>query len=334
MGRRELPPIISATPMPNRPLIVRLRNWVGDVTLGLPLLQRLTNADYSLTLVGKPWARDLLAGHGWPVHVLPKKLGERVRLLRKLRNEALQSDPSFCQRINAIALPYSFSSALDMRLAGLRTLGHAHEGRSWLLARSIARTNTQHEIANYWQLGDSLLGAAAPLPEQIDLRVSGEHQERATALIAEHGLSRGFVVVCPFSGGTFEGQDKTWPGFADFVTKALPSLGYPIVICPGPGEAGAAQQHFATAVVMSNVDLGTYAALLQAASLMISNDTGPGHIAAAVGTPVLSVLGPSDPAQWRAWGPKVHLVQGQQPGRDWPDIGAVLAAAQRLLAQR
>ena len=244
--------------MPNRPLIVRLRNWVGDVTLGLPLLQRLTDAGYSLTLVGKPWARDLLAGHGWPVHVLPKKLAERVRLLRKLRNEALQSDPSFCQRINAIALPYSFSSALDMRLAGLRPLGHAHEGRSWLLARSIARTGTQHEIANYWQLGDCLLGVAAPLPEQIDLRVSGEHQERAAALIEAHGLSPGFVVVCPFAGGTFEGQDKTWPGFADCVTKALPALGHPIVICPGPGETEAAQQHFASAVVMSNVDLGTW----------------------------------------------------------------------------
>ena len=221
-----------------------------------------------------------------------------------------------------------------MRLAGLRTLGHAHEGRSWLLARSIARTNTQHEIANYWQLGDCLLGAAAPLPVQIDLHVSGAHQARATALIAEHGLRPGFVVVCPFSGGTFEGQDKTWPGFADFVKGALLSLGYPAVICPGPGETETAQQHFASAVVMSNVDLGTYAALLQAASLMISNDTGPGHIAAAVGTPVLSVLGPSDPAQWRAWGPQVHLVQGQQPGRDWPDIGTVLAAARPLLAQR
>ena len=59
-------------------------------------------------------------------------------------------------------------------------------------------------------------------------------------------------------------------------------------------------------------------ALLQRAAVMVSNDTGPGHLAAAVGTPLVSVLGPSDPAQWRAWGLQVHLVQGDGgwPGRD------------------
>ena len=59
---------------PNRPLIVRLRNWVGDVTLAVPMLQRLAAAGHDLQLVGKGWARDLLAGHGWPVQVLPKTL--------------------------------------------------------------------------------------------------------------------------------------------------------------------------------------------------------------------------------------------------------------------
>mgnify|MGYP000529422614 CR=1 FL=1 len=67
---------------PALPLIVRLRNWVGDVVLSLPTLQRLAAAGHDLRLVGKGWARDLLAGQGWPVHVLPKPLGERVKLLR------------------------------------------------------------------------------------------------------------------------------------------------------------------------------------------------------------------------------------------------------------
>ena len=58
--------------LPRRPLIVRLRNWVGDVTLGVPTLQRLADAGYDLRLVGKGWAADLLAGHGWPVEALGK----------------------------------------------------------------------------------------------------------------------------------------------------------------------------------------------------------------------------------------------------------------------
>ena len=52
-------------PSPSRPLIVRLRNWVGDVTLGVPTLQRLADHGYALQLVGKGWARDLLAGQGF-----------------------------------------------------------------------------------------------------------------------------------------------------------------------------------------------------------------------------------------------------------------------------
>ena len=317
---------------PTRPLIVRLRNWVGDVTLGLPTLQRLSDAGYALQLIGKGWARDLLAGHGWPVHGLPTTLRERVAQLRDLRAQALELDPGFGTRLNAVAWPYSFSSALEMRLAGLRAIGHAHEGRGLLLARSVARPHEhpkRHELEVYWQLASALLGGDAPLPIRIDLRPSAQHQAQAAALLTRYGIGDGFVVICPFAGGTFSGQDKTWPGFSGFAAQELATLGHRVVICPGPGEEALAAAHFAGATLLPDVTLGTYAALLQAAALMISNDTGPGHMAAAVGTPLVSVLGPSDPAQWRAWGPGVQLVQGQ---RDWPARGEVLAAVQRMLS--
>jgi heptosyltransferase-2 len=62
--------------------------------------------------------------------------------------------------------------------------------------------------------------------------------------------------------------------------------------------------------------------------LVVSNDTGPGHIAAAVGAPLLSVLGPTDPSRWGAVGPGVHIVQ-QTAG--WPTVEAVATRAQALL---
>ena len=58
-----------------RPLIVRLRNWVGDVVLSVPLLQRLDAAGYQLQLLGRAWAQDLLAGPGWPVQTLAPQAG-------------------------------------------------------------------------------------------------------------------------------------------------------------------------------------------------------------------------------------------------------------------
>lgn len=316
---------------PPRPLIVRLRNWVGDVTLGVPMLQRLAAEGHALTLVGKGWARDLLAGQGWPVHVLPKTTSERIALLRRLRAEL---QPPGTRRapgqIDALCLPDSLSSALEFRLAGLRALGHAWEGRSLLLGRAVPRQRGVHELQVYWQLGDALLGRAAPLPTHIALQPTADQQAQARALRAAHGIDAGCVLICPFAGGTWNQQDKIWPGFAHFAATVLPTLGRRVVVCPGPGdEEAVARTQYPGATLLAGVNLGVYAALLQDAALMLSNDTGPGHLAAAVGTPLVSVMGPSDPTLWHPWGPQVQVLGGH--GR-WPEAATVLQAVQRALA--
>src|SRR5688572_8121816 len=122
--------------MPPRPLIVRLRNWVGDVILGVPALKLLASHGYDLQLIGKGWAAPLLAGEGWPTQARAATWRERVAQLRALRTAARGHDPSFDQRENALVLPTSFSGALEMRLAGLRAVGYAQEARGFLLARS------------------------------------------------------------------------------------------------------------------------------------------------------------------------------------------------------
>jgi ADP-heptose:LPS heptosyltransferase len=265
------------------------------------------------------------------VHALPKTMGERITLLRRLAAEAQGMDPGFGHRLNALCLPDSFSSALEFRVAGLRALGHAHEGRSLLLAHAMPLPRSLHALQVYWQMGEALLGATAPLPQAIGLRVSDTHRAQAQALRDSHGIARGSLFICPFAGGTWAQQDKTWPDFPAFAARQLPAFGRRVVVCPGPGEEAVAREHFASSTVLNGVGLGTYAALLQDAALMVANDTGPGHMAAAVGTPLVSVLGPSDPALWRAWGPAVELVQGTG---GWPTADAVAQAVQRALATR
>ncbi|HZF78696.1 MAG TPA: glycosyltransferase family 9 protein, partial [Rubrivivax sp.] len=153
-------------------------------------------------------------------------------------------------------------------------------------------------------------------------------EQQADALLQAHRIRPGLIVICPFAGGTWSKQDKTWPAFAPFAAAVLHRFGRDVVICPGPGEEAIAREHFATAMTLPNVGLGAYAALLKRAALMIANDTGPGHIAAAVGTPLISVLGPSDPAQWRAWGANVRLLQGPE---GWPPAEAVEHAVAQAL---
>jgi heptosyltransferase-2 len=318
--------------MPSRPLVVRLRNWVGDVILGVPALHLLRDHGYALTLVGKGWAPALLAGEGWPVHVRPAGLRQRIVQLRELKRDALAMDAGFDRRDNALVLPTSFSGALEMRLAGLRAIGYAQEARGWLLARAEPITYGGHALASYWELACRFLrlDPKTPPPARIGLATRPEDQASADALIGAHGLGDRFIVICPFAGGQFEKQDKTWPAFADF-TRALLAQGHRVVACPGPGEEAIVTGRHAGVTMLGGVKLGVYAGLLRRAALVVSNDTGPAHLAAAVDAPVLSVLGPTKPEQWAPWGPTVQVVR-RWP--EWPGVDDVMARVGAVVPAR
>jgi heptosyltransferase-2 len=319
--------------MQTRPLIVRLRNWVGDVILGVPALKLLASHGYQLQLIGKGWAPALLAGQSWPTHVRPSTWRERVAQLRGLRRAARAADRGFDARENALVLPTSFSGALEMRLAGLRAVGYAQEARGFLLARSVPITYGGHALISYWELACRLLGIEQPVPASIGLRVAPADVERADALLREHGVGPGFVVICPFAGGTFEKLDKTWPHFPAFA-RALLASGRPVIACPGPGEEALLREQYPGVMSLEGVKLGAYGALLQRAALLVSNDTGPGHLAAAVGGRVISVLGPTKPEQWAPWGPTVTIVQRPQPADAivWPEAGEVMERMRAVVA--
>lgn len=308
------------------PLIVRLRNWVGDVVLSVPTLQRLQASGFELHLVGKGWAGDLLAGFGWQVHKLPARHFERLGQLQQLRR-ALSSAG---RRPVGLAFPYSFSSALEMRLAGLRPTGFAYEGRSLLLHRAVRRPPGLHTLEEYWALGSAFLGSEAPVPDSIEWRLHPAAIAQAQALQAARGLKPGFVLACPFAGGTFASQDKRWPDFAEYIDRLADATGRQVVLCPGPGEeAATAHRDHPRAVTLEGVGMGAYGALMSRAALVVSNDTGPGHLAAAVGAPLLSVLGPTQPGLWRPWGQNVHI---ERHWPRWPKVSEVLARSQSILA--
>lgn len=333
-------PASTPTPPP-RPLIVRIRNWVGDVVLGLPGLRLLEAQGYQLHIVARgKWAPALLAGYPWPVHLQPKGLRERVRQYRALRAQLRAIDPDFDRRENALALPESFSSALEMRLAGLRAVGYGKEGRSPLLARAERITLGGHALRSYWNLCCRFLRMPQPLPEApalVGLQVNPAKAREAQALLAAHGVPGDYLMVCPFAGGlaTSRKLEKKWPEFGRFVEQAEAALGLPVVVYPGPGEHEDARRLYPAARMIEGSDLAIYAALLQRARLVVANDTGPGHMAAALGTPLVSVLAPTIPEQWAPWGPRVTVVRLPQPEDGpsaWPTLEAVMAAARQQLA--
>lgn len=307
----------------DRPVVVRLRNWIGDVILSVPTLLRLERSGRRLHLVGRGWAGDLLEGFGWRVHKVPPSRLRHIRLIRDLRRELGPST-------EALAFPYAFSSALEFRLAGLPAVGFGGQGRGWLLRRAVDRPLGVHTLDEYWALGQAFLGGPEePVPAAVDWKLSDRHLAEADRLIREHRLTDGFVVACPFASGPADGASKLWPGFRDLIGRLGRETGRPVVLCPGPGEETvAARRDYPGALVLEGVGMGAYAALLARSGLMISNDTGPGHLAAAVRAPLISVFGPTDPARWGPRGPSVQVARAWP---EWPSAEAVMAKSLSLL---
>lgn len=307
---------------------MRLHNWIGDVVVGLPALKLLAQHGVQLQLVGKPWAPSLLGAEGWPVHVQPKGLKPRVAQWKALKagldGERLRSGRT---SIDALLLATSFSAALETRLAGVRSFGYATDHRGWLLSRSQPRPMGVHMVEEHWRLACELLGIAAPPPRDIGLAVSPASQQAAQRLLADANIASPYVVLCPFAIGTLNGMSKVWPGF-QALARHLLERGVPVVLCPGPDEEDSADAGYADCTILRKVSLADYAAVLQRAALVVANDTGPGHIAAAVGATLVSVLGPTEPLRWSPWGSTVRVVQ--RPS-GWPTLEAVVEQVDQRL---
>ena len=312
-----------------RPLIVRLRNFVGDTVLSVPALRLLERHGYRLELVGKGWARGLLEAEGWPVHVRPAGLRERIRQLRALRRRLLLEDAGFDGRSNALLFPYAFSAALDARLGGLRAEGHAGDGRTWLMRRGLPRREGRHTLVEYWELACDFLGIDESPPADIGMKVSEAQRQQASALLAAHGIEpTRFVLICPFANGRVEFLDRSWPAFPDFVRR-LHAAGRQVVIVPGPAEVEGARQLYPDATRLEGVALGVYNALLQVAGVVVANDTGPAHMAAGVGAKLLSIWGPVDAARWAPWGSTVTLMR--RGLGEWSSVDEVASAVDQAL---
>jgi heptosyltransferase-2 len=292
---------------------------VGEAVLSLPALRRLEAAGYELHLYGKGWAPALLEGAGWPVTVRRGGLKGATAQLRSLRR-ALDGGGAAPP---ALLMTNSFSSALETRLAGFAPSGYAREGRGMLLRSAYRLPSFAHAAHAYWHLAGCFLGSDDPFPAAREWTPSDGQRAQAEALLARHGLvPRSYVLLCPFSGPDDREDRKVWPGFQE-LALALGAAGVPVVVCPGPGEEVAAARLAAKAICLTGVDLGVYGALFELSRSVVANDTGPGHLAAAVGARLISLYGPQSTAAWTPIGAHVQLFQD---ALRWPTVDCILAA--------
>lgn len=298
------------------PLIVRLPNHLGDACMSIAALDALAAAGYALTLAGRPWIRSLFDAYPWPTVALTGSRRDHIHALNAAAAGA-----------RGLLFTNSFSTALEFRLAGIAATGYARGGRSLLLSQAVAVNEADHMVEYYHRLAGTLIAQPSALPAALDLRVSDAARQRLRAALAAAGASRPYVVLCPVAVGLHHGKVKAWDGFTRLQGELL-ARGHRVVALPGPGEGDEVRRVLPEAVVLPESDVGAFAALLADARLVVANDSGPGHLAAAVGAPLVSVFGVTEPEKTRPWGPRVRMVGS---GGGWPPYDEVAAAVDGLL---
>jgi lipopolysaccharide heptosyltransferase II len=302
-------------------IIVRAPNWVGDCVLAVPALRSLRRGfpQAGIWVAARAETGELFAVDGLAdgTIVLPEDKG-----WRGLRPAAAKiREGSFDA---GLLLANSFGSALLFYLSGIpERWGYAADGRSLLLTKPVPRPRgpaRRHHVHYYLDLVAGL--GLEPLPPEMRVGLPAADREAARVRLERLGvaLSRPIVTICP---GASYGPAKRWPAerFAEAAALIQERRGAEILIVGSAAEAGIAeavrkgmqrQPHILTGATSLRELMG----VISWSTLLISNDTGPLHLANALGVPVVAVFGPTDPAVTGPFAPPALVVKKDVPC--WP----------------
>jgi heptosyltransferase-2 len=283
---------------------VRFPNWLGDTILALPTLRALRGAlpGAELWCLG-PWVGTILEGEAGVARrlVTPGRLGARLAQARRLKQVGFDL---------ALILPNSFETGLAGWLSGARWRVGYGEGRRRLLTHALpSEREPVHQVTSYLRLLAPLGVPAAPAaPTPPTLPVDTARRIAARRLLDEAGLPPGDPRVGLQLGAAL-GPAKLWPParIAELATR-LEARGVRPVLLGAPQAAGLADavQAAAPAPIRSLVGRDNPAllpALVAELDALAGADSGPAHVAAAVGVPAVTLFGPTDPRLTAPLGP-------------------------------
>ncbi|MEO8331978.1 MAG: lipopolysaccharide heptosyltransferase II [Gallionella sp.] len=289
-------------------------SWVGDTMLMQPMLWRLMqlNPDCRIDVLAAPWTAALLRTMPEVSEVIINpfphgalQLRQRYQLGKRLSRDKYDQ---------AIVLPNSLKSALVPFFAGIpmRT-GFVGESRYGLLndARKLDKTELPLMVERYAQLAENPgKSVARPLPDP-KLEISPAQRDESLRKLGLT-LDKPVAVFCP---GAEYGPAKRWPApyFAE-IAQRLQRQGYAVWLIGSAKDSEVAENIVALGNpecrnLCGSTDLGDAIALLSCAQLVISNDSGLMHLAAALGRPMLALFGSSSPRFTPPLSGQAHIIK-------------------------
>jgi heptosyltransferase-2 len=276
-------------------IAVRLPNWLGDTVMAVPAIRSLreTFSEAQMLLAG-PWV-ELLAGQGLGdvLVAYPRAWSARLRAADTVRSFAGDTVVLFANSFEA--------AATAMYWGGRRRIGFAGDGRRWLLTDAPRLPEPRlHQVDEYLRLV-GLLGAATPArePRLTPPEPYADRRQRARDLLLQSGAPEGKPMVGVHLGAAY-GPAKVWVSerVVEFC-RLGPALGVVPVLLGAPSDAPAVADVLEHTPVVSLVGRDSpdlLPSVLAEMAVLVSGDTGVAHLAAALGTPVVTLFGPTDPA--------------------------------------
>ena len=315
---RRLVGILSDMSEPSKILVVQ-PSWVGDAVMATPALRALRElyprAEISYLL--RRYVKPIYSGMPWWDRLITYRTG-------KTRAKAGKGIFDLAARLRsakfdlAVLLPNSFKSALLCKLAGIdRIVGYERDGRGLLLSDKLLPAKERGKyvptpIVHYY-LGIARYLGSHHRDATLQLFTSEQEKAEAGRVLERAGLeagiskpaSLGLPPLVLLNPGAQYGEAKCWLAehFAAVADRFIDELGATVLISGAPRERrilDSVQHHMKHAAVdlsTKGITLGSLKEIIRRCDLVVTNDTGPRHIAAAFDVPVVTVFGPTFP-EW------------------------------------
>ncbi len=309
-------------------ILVRGTNWVGDTVMSLPAVKQLRRLFPSahMTLWCPDGLRVLWETTGIPDEVISFSANSGGPLRRSLR----MSKRIASQHFDLVVLfQNAFESAFTAWLARIPfRVGYGTDLRGPLLNVKVPQTDEirlKHQVFYYLAITDFLADAFQTSitheNETPDCSISldAEKMEPARAIIlsGNFNLNRPIYCLCP---GSVNSDAKRWPAdyFAELADLLIRADGQ-VVFLGAPEEYDLVEtiqslmQNRGSMNLTRTSDMITAMAVMNLAEVVISNDTGSAHLAAAAGASILTIFGPTSPGATAPYGSRSYTIQGDAP---------------------
>jgi len=287
-------------------ILIKSVNWIGDAVFMTPLLSVLRKNFPSsrISLLVNPRVKDVFRLNRDVDEIIVydtcaehRGLFKKIGFIRSLRKKKFD--------LGIVVQPHSYEAALLVFFAGIRhRIGYSFPLRDVFLTKTVRlEAEKKHDVEVFQGVLKALGIESAE--RDVSIGVDERSESWAEDFLRENGMGKNGLLVGLNPGAS--SQARRWPEerYAALCDRITREGGAGVIIFYGPGDEEVAKRVLSLVrerPAMAETDIMHLAALAKRCNLFIGNDTGPVHIAAAVGTPTIAIVGSTDPGRTRPLG--------------------------------